>query len=218
MENNEYPGVNVELYQQIAQRLDFKIEWIRAPFKRCLVLLKQGKADILNAASFKPERMEYGLYPMKNRVIDEARRLKYDSYMAYTPADSTVYWNGESFVNLTDKRVLIEIGASIESKLYELGMKVQTMATMESAFSMLEKNRVSLVVTNISNGYKYGGPKIRELEQPIVTKPYYLMVSRQFNQKRPSLVKQIWYVSGLLQKQQYQRVLNRYKPMNHWPE
>ena len=44
-EDADLPGINIELQQLIAQQLGHTIEWVRAPFPRCLVLLKQNEVD-----------------------------------------------------------------------------------------------------------------------------------------------------------------------------
>ncbi|MEA2102004.1 MAG: hypothetical protein U9P80_05450, partial [Thermodesulfobacteriota bacterium] len=70
----ENPGVTVEVLQLVGQRLDLDITFIRQPWKRCLVSLQEGSANVLFTASYKQKRKKFGLYPMKNGEVDESRR------------------------------------------------------------------------------------------------------------------------------------------------
>ncbi len=55
-------GIDVEIVQAIAARLNLQIEFVRCPWLRCLDLLKSGEADILSSAYKKPEREEFMRY------------------------------------------------------------------------------------------------------------------------------------------------------------
>ncbi len=57
-------GLNVVLLDRVASALGLRFEYQRLPWKRCLDKLKANQVDGAFGASFKPERLEVGAYPM----------------------------------------------------------------------------------------------------------------------------------------------------------
>ena len=55
-------GIDVEIVTEIARRLDCDISYIRAPWVRCLDLMRTGRADLLSSAFRTSERQEYMTY------------------------------------------------------------------------------------------------------------------------------------------------------------
>lgn len=216
-ETKRYAGINIDLMYTITKQLNIEINWIRVPFARCLHYLKSGEVDFLNVASFRNERQEYGVYPMKNGQVDTSRRMKFDTYYAFIQKDSKITWDGEKFFNLNGLPFASEIGASINPRLESMGLSVVLQPTAEFSFEMLKRKRVQVVVTNQYNGLKFKSHNIRRLEPPMVEKPYYLVSSKQFYQANSDLVERIWYLSGDLQEREYQRVLQFYASSPSWP-
>lgn len=63
-------GINIEIFKEIAHRLDFKPHYIVYPWKRCLKMMELGKGDIMASLLKRPEREAYMLYiepPYKTR-------------------------------------------------------------------------------------------------------------------------------------------------------
>lgn len=210
------PGINIELQDRIGQALGLNVQWVRAPFPRCLVLLKQNEVDLLNVASYNADRERYGLYPKLNGKVDHARRLKSDSYHAYTLADSAVRWNGEQFTNITESPIAIEIGASIRTLLNEMNLTVYEVSRVSQAFGMLQRGRVSAVVTNRFNGLTYTTSNVIELSPPVQSKSYFIMISNQFYSQYPELSEQIWDLSEQVRKSDHATLLEAYARMPHW--
>ncbi len=216
-ENQTHPGINIELQQYISYQLGHSIVWVRAPFPRCLVLLKQNEVDLLNVASYSPEREQYGLYPKINGAIDIEKRLKSDAYHAYTLQHSHVVWDGESFSHIQDKPIAIEIGASIRKFLNEKTIPVYEVSRVDQAFGMLELGRVSAVVTNKFNGLSFISTDVKELPVPITTKPYYIMISEKFHRDYPEYAEQIWEHSKDAREALYHGLLKKYGQFEDWP-
>ena len=51
---------------------------------------------------------------------------------------------------------------------------------------------------------------IEKLYPPIITKPYYLMISHQFYKEHPELAKKIWDTIRLIRNTEYESILNKY--------
>lgn len=216
-EHTPYPGINIELFNTIAKQLKFSIDWVRAPFARCLALLSSGEVDIVNAASFKVEREQFGLYPRKRTEVDIDKRLKYDTYEAYVRQNSQISWDGNTFHNLNKGLVLIEIGASIGSLLKSLDLNVQEIASVDRSFLMLSIRRAEVVVTNAYNRPN-NLDNIRIISPEIIRKPYYLMISTQFYRQNPDLSERIWEASAELQVEQHDVIMERYRGKTSWDD
>ena len=218
MEHNTYPGVNVELLYQITNPLGISVAWERAPFARCLLYLQSGKVDVINVASYKKEREVYGVYPILNGQVDLNRRFKYDTYYAFVKAQSKATYNGSRITNLDPLPVGVEIKAAIIPALEKMGLAILQQPEAKYSFGMLEKDRVSAVVTNQYNGLKYADMDIRRLEPALSERAYYLLFSKSYYQQNTDLVERIWFISGQLQPHFYQKVLQRYASLPGWPK
>ncbi|WP_100641833.1 substrate-binding periplasmic protein [Alteromonas facilis] len=216
-ENHPHPGINIELQQHLARQLGQSIEWVRAPFPRCLVLLKQNEVDLLNVASFSADREQYGHYPKLNGSIDPKRRLKSDAYHAYVLESGHVSWNGMEFSHLSNKPIAIEIGASIRRFLNERNIPVYEVSRVSQAFGMLRLGRVSAVVTNKFNGLSFTNSGVIELPQEVNSKAYYIMISDGFISQYPEYAEQIWAQSGETRRAIYNDLLEKYGRLEGWP-
>lgn len=212
-----FPGVNIELLYNITNPMEIDISWERAPFARCLLYLKSGKVDVINVASYKKEREEYGVYPLKNDRIDVSRRFKFDSYYAFVHNHSDAFYKSGRIQNLSSLPVAVEIKAAIIPMLEDMKLNLIQLPKAEFSFSMLEKDRVSAVVTNQYHGLKYADMNIRRIEPALSERAYYLLFSKQFYQNYPELVEDIWTRSGELQEHTYQQVLQKYASLPGWP-
>jgi polar amino acid transport system substrate-binding protein len=216
-EHSQFPGINIELFNQISKQLKFEIDWVRAPFARCLALLSAGEVDIVNAASFKTEREKFGLYPRKRAEVDTSKRLKYDTYKAFVRQNSQIAWDGNKFENLQQGLLLIEIGASIGSLLKNLDLNVQEIASVDRSFLMLSLGRAEVVVTNAYNRPN-NLDNIRIVSPEIISKPYYLMISTQFYRQNPDLSERMWQASAELQAEQHDIIVERYRGKTSWDD
>lgn len=215
-EDADRPGINIELQQLIAQQLGHTIEWVRAPFPRCLVLLKQNEVDVLNVASYSADREVYGRYPKDDGSIDVARRLKSDRYNAYVLQKDEVSFDGSNFYNLQNKPIAIEIGASIRNFLNDKNIPVYEVSRVSQAFGMLNLGRVSAVVTNQFNGLSYTSDKVIELPIAVRNRAYFLVISHQFYQRYPDFSEQLWKSSEIVREAHYRQLMQRYTTSESW--
>ncbi len=63
------PGLSVDIIEFIADELSFEIEFVRMPGRRVLHELKANRLDAAFIFSFKPERQQFGVYPMAGVVV-----------------------------------------------------------------------------------------------------------------------------------------------------
>jgi polar amino acid transport system substrate-binding protein len=55
-------GIDVDIVQEIARRLQLNVEFVRCTWERCLELAKTGDVDLISSAYKKPDREEYMRY------------------------------------------------------------------------------------------------------------------------------------------------------------
>lgn len=149
--------------------------------------------------------------------MDTARRFKNDSYTAFVKQESDIQFDGKKFRNIKHLPVAIEIGASVSYLLENMDIELLKLPNIEQAFNMLLAGRVSMVVTNSHNGAKVRNAPVKKLSPHVVSKPYYLMLSRQFHEKHPELARNIWQASGQMQQKHYLKVMNYYLAIDDWP-
>lgn len=190
-------GVDTMLIKTAAANLNHKINIIKVPWKRCLRIMESNQVDGCYAASFKPNRMKHGIYPMFDGKPDASKQLHPGSYSLYVQNDSKVDWDGDKFVNLSGM-VGAPRGFSIISKLKDKGATVEEGNSTESILKMLVNGRVDAVAAltpqgdRLLNQHKNFNQQIRKIRIPLVVKPYFLMFSQNRNMETPKLVSEFY--------------------------
>ncbi|HBC07306.1 MAG TPA: amino acid ABC transporter, partial [Rhodospirillaceae bacterium] len=79
------PGVTIEVFREAARRLNASLDFERVPWNRGLFMVETGEVDGIFHASYKPERAEFGVYPMlaDGKTPDESRAVFFQSYSFY---------------------------------------------------------------------------------------------------------------------------------------
>lgn len=62
VENGEIGGIDVLIAKELAERLHMEIGFIHCPFRRCLSMLEEGRADLKTTLFKRPEREEYAVF------------------------------------------------------------------------------------------------------------------------------------------------------------
>jgi polar amino acid transport system substrate-binding protein len=145
-----------------------RVEYVPLPWKRCLSELKANTVDGAIGASFKPDRLEFGVYP-GGKSPDTNKRLYIERYVLVRRKFSPVQWNGRAFSNL-DGAIGTQLGYSIGDMLQ--GMKL----TVDDGSTTLPELMQKLEV----------------LQTPLAEKPYFLMLSHQLVDTAPALAAEVW--------------------------
>jgi polar amino acid transport system substrate-binding protein len=210
------PGVSVELIKKLEPMANIKITFKRMPWKRCLeVELKNGTADGAFLASYKTEREEMGTYPMKNGKPDTDKRVTTTSYVFYKLKGSGIDWDGKALINF-DGVIGAPAGYSIVGDLTGMGYKVIESDTSLKGLKQLLANKLALFATLdeqgdfiLSKNAEFTG-KIEKIKTPLASKPYYLMLSKQFVAKNPELSAKIWDSIKILREKEYSKLSLKY--------
>ncbi len=209
------PGVAVEMVMLLEKRIpNLKISLIRRPWKRCLFLLQRGEVDGVFKATFKPERMHIGSFPMKNGKVDISKKMVVISNSLYTPRDSEIIWDGK-ILNIKGS-VCAPLGYSIVDNLKSWGVTVTESDTSYDCLQKLAANRISAAALQDVKGdawlikYPEKFKEIVKLSPPLTTKAQYLMLSHSFVNSKPKLSEKIWNMIAEIRKAEFDNIALKY--------
>ena len=214
--NWEKPGITLEVLQLVADRLDINIEFARMPWARNLEQLEANRLDGVFHASFKAERMELGVYPMKDGEVDPSKRIMTNIYYLYKLKNSAITWDGESFANV-DGKIGAVIGFSIVGDLQALGIDVHEVSDQRQSLQMLTRGRLAAVADlgTMTDLYLETYPDefadVIRVEPPLSNKEYYLILSHQFVAEQPELAEAIWdEIRKIRESGEYNEIAKKY--------
>ncbi|MBL8833075.1 MAG: transporter substrate-binding domain-containing protein [Rhodospirillales bacterium] len=191
----EKPGTTVELIRLVAQDLGFKAEFVRAPWRRCLDLLKEGAVDAVVNGSFSAARLEFGAFPMAGDKADPARRSLSWTYTLYRKKGSPASWDGKAFSGLAAP-IGAPLGYSIVADLKKLGVQIDEAGDAEINLRKVSAGRISgAVLLREATDPLIKSKAMTDLEvvlPPIEVKDYYIMLSHQLVKKDAALAERFW--------------------------
>ena len=134
-------GINVDVIRSIANDLGLRAQPIVCPWKRCLVLLEQGKIDMAGTVGKKPERERY-------LQFIEPSYAKTPDQVFYLPQTSPIELNAYRDLYQFD-RIGIERGARVSPRFdQDTRLMKEELARLDQLLNMLDKNRLDVVVGN----------------------------------------------------------------------
>lgn len=193
------PGLSLELLKQVGETLRINLSFKRVPWKRGLLMVQTGEADGIFHASFKQDRERIGVYPKTaDGMPDPSRAIFTQSYALHVMAGSPVTWDGTAIGGLGDGAVGATDGYSIVSDLERMGVRVETAKIQELNLSKLVQGRIAAYaeLENMAAAAIRQQPDafadVVMLQPPLVSKPYYLLLSHQFVDRDPELARKVW--------------------------
>ncbi len=210
------PGVSVELLRSLEDKLPVKISFSRMPWKRALSELENNRTDGIFHASFKPERMQAGVYPMKNGEPDTDKRIAVFSYVLYKRRDSRLGWDGKILTDINGPIGVI-MGYSIAEDLKQIGSDISEAYTPFQNMKMLSIGRIAGVADLEKTGdavlkqYPDELGNIVKLSPPLKEKSYYLMLSHKFVRENRELALAIWdETKNIRESEKYEKFFDNY--------
>ncbi|HZH28101.1 MAG TPA: hypothetical protein VEY95_13050 [Azospirillaceae bacterium] len=189
------PGVHVELVKVTAAELGIALKLVRMPWKRALDTLKSGEVDGVFSGSFSADRLEIGVYPMKDDAPDESLRIGTIAYSLYRQKGGNVSWDGKTVSNLNGP-VGAPAGYSIVADLRKIGVTVEESSATPLDLAKLKAGRVGAVAAQeftadqLLKRADFAG--IEKVTPALVVKHYYLLFSHQIARKDPGLIRKFW--------------------------
>lgn len=190
------PGIAIEMIESAAKTCGVAVEFSRYPGGRLLALIGDNTIDGVALLSFSPERLAKAAYPMKGDAADPAYQMASLSYAFYVRSDSEVMWDGKSIHGLA-RPIGANLGWSIVEDLKKMQLPVEPAKDTQNNFNKLLLGRVDAVAmhTTIGDAYltEHGiAPRVKRLDPPISTKPYYLVLSRAWHDQYPDTAQCLW--------------------------
>ena len=214
--DEQKPGIEIELYNLVAKHLNLQVTFKRFAWIRCLQLLESGHVDGIFPASYKPERMPLGAYPMKNGKVDSSRKTRDNTYYLYKLKGSPLKWDGQRITRL-EGAIGVPVGWAIAGDLKDMGVAVADIHLPASSMQMLLHKRFAglALLETVADAYfrekteEYN--TIVKLSPPLKSKAYYLMLSHQFIDRQPEMAEKIWNtIAEIMQTDAYKKMVARY--------
>lgn len=188
-------GLNFELLNQVAAKLDITFDYQSMPWKRCLEQLKANEVGGAFAVSFNPGRMAIGAYP-GGAHPDFGKRMHIDRYVLVRKKGARIDWDGKKLSNVNGA-IGFQLGYSVGDFLR--GMQVPVDEGSQRASELAQK----LIAGRLAGAALGGGdaaslmngplaPQLEVLPLPLIEKPYFLILSHALVASNPQLAERIW--------------------------
>ncbi len=191
-------GLIIDVLSELEKELEVEVSVVTLPHARAIRDLKSGTIDGFIAWSWKDERSDFVSYPMKDGQPDPSRSVFTESYVLYTLKSSGISWDGEKF-NKNDVTVGVNELYSIYGDLKEKGLRLDgAKYDTRTNLERLLMGRISAAITleSIGDNAIQSNDKFKEniikLSPVVITKAYYLVLSRPFAEKNPEVAENIW--------------------------
>jgi polar amino acid transport system substrate-binding protein len=192
-------GLNFTLLKMVGEKLGVRLDFVAAPWRRCLADMQSGDVDGAFAASFTEERLAMGAYPSgADGKPDPSRQLMIDGYHLFKLKGATLGWDGKQFTNLTGV-IATGPGYSVIALLKAAGATVDEGA--RGTDNILQKvalgraQGAALITIDGEHALKTIpelGNALEEVPLPLVEKPYYVMLSHQLADAKPGFARSFW--------------------------
>ncbi len=214
------PGVAVEIIQKAGNAIEgVDIKLKRLPWPRCTAELSSNKIDGIFNASYKKERLKIGQYPTINGhlhgPIDISRRITKISYSFYILKENNIEWNRKGEIS-TDMIIGAPLGYSIVDDLKKKGLIIEEAPNTEMNLRKLIHKRITaaalqdVTADSIIKSNPITFENIKKITPPIITKPYYLMLSHKFVEEHPILAQKIWDTIKYIRENEINKIYIKY--------
>ncbi|PWF39443.1 hypothetical protein C7C56_026970 [Massilia glaciei] len=193
---HDRPGLALRLVTLASEKLDRRVILTGMPWQRCLTEVKAGRFRGALAASFKPERLEFGRYPVDAQGRpDRSKRLFNEQYVLVRFKGSGVFWDGKT-VQPAGARIATSFQVSIAETLRALGIRVDDGSKgSDATLRKLLLNRSDAAVILQSGAlFEFDrnpeyAEKLKMVLPPIEDKSYYILLGHAVE---PELAQRIW--------------------------
>jgi polar amino acid transport system substrate-binding protein len=152
---------------------------------------------------------------MKGDTADPDFQIATLSYAFYVRADSEIAWDGKTMTGL-NRPIGANLGWSIVQDLKKMNLPVETAKDTQNNFNKLLLARIDAVAMHTTIGDAYLedhalAEKVKLLQPPITSKPYYLVFSRAWHAAHPGAADCMWQSIAQQHKTTLPDLLLRYR-------
>jgi polar amino acid transport system substrate-binding protein len=190
-------GLYFDLLREAARRLDLAFVFEPQPWPFCLAEIEAGRMDGAFAAALNPERRRLFAFPDRAPAVADDI-LRTDDILLIRRRDSEVRVVDGRLLG-TAKPVGVLPGYAVGDDLEAMGWPVETGSrdhvVQLSRLVAGELDAIALSAFRWKQLQAVGGPALPRLEalpEPILTKHYFLGLSKPFVERHPALAQRIW--------------------------
>lgn len=199
-------GILPDMVLKATKRLGIEAHFIQKPWKRCIHLLKTGRADGLLPAIWQQDREDWGLFPKRNGQPDSRYRVWQADYMVYSHKASALRWDGVRFQGLR-AGLSSPLGYVSEKKLRQLKAISPLSYLPIQGLHLVAKQRLDGYVLERSIGdYLVSAEQlsadITPLKIPFLSADWYLPVSHHLVRQHPDAAQQLWRALAKIREQE----------------
>ena len=195
---NPVARLEVGKLKGLAERNDLTVNFKGVPWKRALVMIEKGVADGIINASYKDDRAQYAVYPMKNGKLDSSRRLNPGkTYYIYKNKNCSISWDGIQFRN-PDGPVAAKDGyAVIDDLKKHKNIRIVIKPREEQIIADLIRGKIAAYAAmGAEEQAMKKFPSFDEIvvkePNPIRQKDYYLIFSKLSYGKKKVEIEKLW--------------------------
>ncbi|MBI2306263.1 MAG: transporter substrate-binding domain-containing protein [Rhodocyclales bacterium] len=211
------PGISIELLRMAADKAGVTLELVRVPWKRCLYLLENAYVDAIFHASYTEDRARYAVYPTREGKLDTGRAIYLNRYALYLRKGSEIRWDGRSLAN-AGKPLGTLSGNAVAEDLKQLGVAVEEAPGVRANMEKVRSGRIAAYVEieGIGDDFLAGRrAEFAEIEKhplPFQDKHYFVVLSKPFYQRNPTLSEAIFdAIRDVQATPAYRRMLLKYR-------
>jgi len=191
-------GIVIEMIHDVADQVGLQIEWIRRPWKRCLLMVEKGDADGLTFALPTAEREKFLAFPRtETGVIDTEQSIGLSKYYFYTNIYNPLEWDGRVF-DRPRVRIGVLPGLVATEKIKEMGFGfVQESGSIEGLQKVLDRELDAFVLGDASAQHlikqlNNGSFRLKKIDPPVYIGYGYHSVSLDYYADHKELVDAFW--------------------------
>ncbi len=195
------PGILLELLKQPELGVTFRYQ--RKPWKRCIKMVTEGRADGIFAAIWLEERDQWGRYPPVGKQdgvpADSRYRLWQAEYRIFVNHTTSLSWDGQRFSGIMDQGISAPPGYVAEKRLRALDVFAPGEHRALEGLKLVAKGRLDGYVIEYYTGLQTiqrlppsMKPALDTLSIPFFKADWFLVFSHRFVNDHPELAQSVW--------------------------
>jgi hypothetical protein len=191
------PGTAQVLITMVAHKLGVTVNDVANPWKRCQVLVEQGKYDAMNITGYAGINPSIAVFPMRNGAPDPAKSLGSIPSVIYRRVGAKADFVGGKFVR-TDKPIAILAGRQVNKEAIQRagGTSEDGAKTVQALAQKLITGQTDLVAsaeTELAQlvATQYQGV-LEAVHHPLTESHYYLVFSKPYFEGHQAEAESFW--------------------------
>ncbi|MBQ4833744.1 amino acid ABC transporter substrate-binding protein [Pseudoalteromonas sp. MMG010] len=190
------PGASIEILRKLdASFNDMTIEYIRAPWRRCLADLKNNKVHSI-IATYRAARKDFAVYPtLNNRINERGAISRFGMCLVGESSFRNAFVNSKP--NNKKFSVAIPFAYGVNHRIDKTQFTIYNTLSNKHSYTLLEKGVVdaSLDICQINGENVAGYPfhsKVSQIYPPLHINDGYVVFSLAFYKQNETLTNKIW--------------------------